>query len=128
MMSLDSPAALLERASQLGVSLAAPMPRRIEGMVMNISALRSTKGGATFGANALNERSSLLVKSAQRDAASDARPQNFAEPNPGAIDPLIQALVDRLPRSNSVWSIDDRAKWLKAVAMVFNLIYKTDNG
>ena len=40
-------------------------------------------------------------------------------------DPLIQALVDKLPKPYSVWSIDDRAKWLKAAAMAFNLIYKT---
>jgi hypothetical protein len=41
-------------------------------------------------------------------------------------DPLIQALVDRLPVPNSIWSIDDRAKWLKALAMVFNLVYRTE--
>jgi hypothetical protein len=40
-------------------------------------------------------------------------------------DPLIQALVDKLPKPNTIWSIDDRAKWLKAAAMAFNLIYKT---
>lgn len=39
-------------------------------------------------------------------------------------DPLIQALVDKLPEPNSVWSIDDRAKWLKAAAMAFNLVYR----
>jgi hypothetical protein len=42
------------------------------------------------------------------------------------LTPLIQALVDRLPKSYGIWSIDDRAKWLKAAAMVFNLIYKTE--
>ena len=40
-------------------------------------------------------------------------------------DPLIRALVDKLPKPNTIWPIDDRAKWLKAVAMAFNLIYKT---
>jgi len=40
-------------------------------------------------------------------------------------DALIQALVDKLPKPNTIWSIDDRAKWLKAAAMAFNLIYKT---
>jgi hypothetical protein len=40
-------------------------------------------------------------------------------------DPLIQALVHKLPKPNTIWSIDDRAKWLKAAAMAFNLIYKT---
>ena len=39
-------------------------------------------------------------------------------------DPLIQALVDKLPEPNSIWSIDDRAKWLKAAAMAFNLVYR----
>ena len=43
-------------------------------------------------------------------------------------DPLIQALVDKLPRPDTVWSIDDRAKWLKAAAMAFNLVYRTDEG
>jgi hypothetical protein len=90
---------------------------------MNMSKLR-TSGGATFGANALNERSSLLVRSSQRDALPGTGHQSLSEPNPRPVDPLIQALVDRLPTSNSVWSIDDRAKWLKAAAMVFNLIYQ----
>jgi hypothetical protein len=77
-------------------------------MLMNISTLRtSVKGGtAAFGATALNERSRLVTEAADN--------------------PLIQALVDRLPKSDSIWSIDDRAKWLKAAAMAFNLIYKTE--
>jgi hypothetical protein len=41
-------------------------------------------------------------------------------------DPLIQALVDKLPKPNTIWPIDDRAKWLKAAAMAFNLIYRTN--
>jgi len=41
-------------------------------------------------------------------------------------DPLIQALVDRLPKPDSIWSIDDRAKWLRAATMIFNLVYKLD--
>jgi hypothetical protein len=40
-------------------------------------------------------------------------------------DPLIQALMNKLPKPNSIWSIDDRAKWLKAAAMAFNLVYRT---
>jgi hypothetical protein len=92
---------------------------------MNISELRTR--GATFGANALNERSSSLVQSSKRDASPGAgQLSRVAEVAPGAVDPLIQALVARLPKSNSVWSIDDRGKWLKAAAMIFNLIYKTD--
>jgi hypothetical protein len=36
--------------------------------------------------------------------------------------------VDKLPKPNSIWSIDDRAKWLKAAAMAFNLVYRTGEG
>jgi hypothetical protein len=43
-------------------------------------------------------------------------------------DPLIQGLVDLLPRRNSVWSLDDRGKWLSAASSIFCLIYKTDDG
>ena len=39
-------------------------------------------------------------------------------------DPLIQALIDKLPKPNTIWSINDRAKWLKAAAMAFNLVYR----
>ena len=40
-------------------------------------------------------------------------------------DPLIQALMDKLPKPNTIWSIDDRGSWLKAAAMAFNLVYRT---
>jgi hypothetical protein len=39
-------------------------------------------------------------------------------------DPLIQALVQKLPRPNSIWSLEDRAKWLRAAAIIFNLVYQ----
>ena len=100
---------------------------------MNISTLRtSVKGGNTaFGATALNERSRLVTENAKTGSGLSANlaetaPPSHAERNRGEPDPLIQALVDRLPKSDSIWSIDDRAKWLKAAAMVFNLIYKTE--
>ena len=74
--------------------------------------------------DSLNDRSHLVMRSVER------------EENPGLTlvdtertgevpDPLIQALVDKLPKPNTIWCIDDRAKWLKAAAMAFNLIYKT---
>src|SRR5262245_54883854 len=100
---------------------------------MNISTLRSSvKGGnAPFGATALNERSRLVTESAKTGVGltanlAETAPPTRVERNRGEPDLLIQALVDRLPKSYSVWSIDDRAKWLKAAAMVFNLIYKTE--
>lgn len=43
-------------------------------------------------------------------------------------DPLIQGLLDRLPTPNAVWSLDDRAKWLRTAAAIFGLIYNTIDG
>jgi len=45
-----------------------------------------------------------------------------------ACDPLIQALVSKLPKPNTIWPIGDRAKWLQAAATAFNLVYKLDEG
>lgn len=42
-----------------------------------------------------------------------------------ATDPMIQGLVDRLPAADGIWSLDDRAKWLRTAASVFGLVYKT---
>ena len=98
---------------------------------MNISTLRSREKGAStpFGAPALNARSRLVTESADKPSGPTANLDETARQRhaqSGETDPLIQALVDRLPKSDSIWSIDDRAKWLKAAAMVFNLIYKTE--
>ncbi len=41
----------------------------------------------------------------------------------GLDDPLIQGLVQRLPAPDTVWSVDDRAKWLRTAASVFDLVY-----
>ena len=46
----------------------------------------------------------------------------------GITDLLIQGLVDRLPKPNAVWSLDERAKWLRTAASVFGLVYKDGDG
>jgi hypothetical protein len=90
---------------------------------MNISDLRTRVG-------ALNERSCLVARSAEPEEVPALTLVDSAERNDNEScampDPLIQALVDKLPKPNTVWSIDDRAKWLKAAAMAFNLIYRTN--
>ena len=45
-----------------------------------------------------------------------------------ACDPLIQALVGKLPKPNTIWPIGDRARWLRAAAMAFSLVYKPSEG
>jgi hypothetical protein len=43
-----------------------------------------------------------------------------------ATDFLIRGLVDRLPKPGSIWSLDDRAKWLRTAHNIFDLVYKAD--
>jgi len=43
-------------------------------------------------------------------------------------DLLIQGLMDRLPEPNDIWSLDDRVKWLRTAASIFNLVYKASDG
>ena len=45
----------------------------------------------------------------------------------GDTDLLIQGLLDRLPRPNGIWSLDDRAKWLRTAASIFGLVYKSSD-
>ena len=43
-------------------------------------------------------------------------------------DPLIQGLVDRLPKPDNTWSLEDRVKWLRTAANIFVLIYEAGDG
>jgi hypothetical protein len=99
--------------------------RKLEGTIMNISGMRTR-------VDPLNERSRLVMRSAEPDENPTVKLVDTSQPNDAKSnpmpDPLIQALVDKLPKPNSIWSIDDRAKWLRAAAMLFNLIYRTDEG
>jgi len=79
-------------------------------------------------ADALNERSCFVTRSVEPELSPVLTLVDTAEQICGMPDPLIQALVDKLPKPNTVWPIDDRAKWLKAAAMAFNLIYKNIEG
>ena len=45
-----------------------------------------------------------------------------------SLDPLIQGLVNRLPEPDSMWSLNDRVKWLRTAANIFGLIYKCGEG
>ena len=44
------------------------------------------------------------------------------------VDNLIRGLVDILPNANDIWSLDDRAKWLRLAAGIFDLGYKAGDG
>jgi hypothetical protein len=72
--------------------------------------------------DSLSDRSRLVTRNVEREETPGLTLMDTGE---RICDPLIQALVDKLPKPNTIWPIDDRAKWLKAAAMAFNLIYKT---
>jgi hypothetical protein len=93
---------------------------RMEATAMNVSDMRTKVEGA--------EKSSLVTRIADLDETPvltlvDTSEQSDASEMP---DPLIQALVNKLPKPNSVWSNEDRAKWLRAAAIIFNLVYKPE--
>jgi hypothetical protein len=50
------------------------------------------------------------------------------EPDRGRSDLLIQGLVERLPKPNGIWPLDDRAKWLRTAASIFDLVYQVGEG
>jgi len=93
-------------------------------MIMNISDIPTRVEAGS------DEKSSLVTRIGELDETPiltlvDAVEPSEAEPSK-LPDPLIQALVDKLPKPNTIWSIDDRAKWLRAATMIFNLEYKLD--
>ena len=76
------------------------------------------------------EKSALVTRTAEPDETAVVKLVDPAEQSESHTescempDPLIQALVKKLPKPNSIWSIDDRAKWLRAAAIIFSLVYK----
>lgn len=55
------------------------------------------------------------------EAASPPPPPPAPE---GTGDPLVDALVKKLPKAGGHWSLDDRATWLKMIDMAFQLAYR----
>ena len=58
----------------------------------------------------------------RKDDKEDTVPQPVEE---AASDPMIMGLVARLPEPDSVWPLEDRAKWLRTAASIFALVYRT---
>ena len=73
-----------------------------------------------------SEKSSLVTRIAGLDEPAVLTLEDavdWREPS-DMHDPLIQALVAKLPKANSIWALEDRAKWLRAAALIFNLVYR----
>ena len=89
---------------------------------MNITDIRTK---AEIGSS---DKSSLVTRIAELEEAPvltlvDAVDASKVESSK-LPDPLIVALVDKLPKPDTIWSLEDRAKWLRAAAIIFNLVYK----
>ena len=56
------------------------------------------------------------------------RETSSVQAHPAAIDNLVRGLVDLLLKPDGVWPLDDRAKWLRLAAGIFDLGYKVDDG
>lgn len=77
--------------------------------------------------DALDERSRLVTRTAKPEETPTLTLVETPQRSDIIMrDPLIQALVDKLPKPNTVWSLDDRARWLRAAAIIFNLVYSDD--
>jgi hypothetical protein len=50
-----------------------------------------------------------------------------AEYERGITDHLIRGLVERLPKPDTVWPLEDRVKWIRTATGVFDLVYKSDD-
>ena len=50
-------------------------------------------------------------------------PRTVEKGKSGIADSLVQGLIERLPKPDSEWSFDDRAKWLRTAASIFDLVY-----
>jgi hypothetical protein len=97
------------------------LPEWKAAVMMNISDIPTRVEAAS------DEKSSLVTRIGELDEPPVLTLVDTVEPSEASKvpDPLIQALVDKLPKPNTIWSIDDRAKWLRAAAIIFNLVYET---
>ncbi|MGA7457976.1 MAG: hypothetical protein WBW51_11770 [Methyloceanibacter sp.] len=83
--------------------------------------------------DALNAKSRLMLSRVEQGDSLTAKllvaqQSDAKEPECSRNDLLIQGLVERLPKPNSIWSLDDRAKWLRTAASIFDLVYKVGDG
>jgi hypothetical protein len=62
---------------------------------------------------------------AQRESAEAQ--EHTAALAQNTVDPLLAALIKKLPASGSQWAVSDRIMWLKMAAMAFQMVYKGDD-
>ena len=76
----------------------------------------------------LNERTGFMnMRKLQPIESFPGQASHGAEYERG-IDNLIQGLVGLLPKRDGIWPLEERAKWLRLAAGIFDLGYKAGDG
>jgi hypothetical protein len=61
-----------------------------------------------------------------REKLANAQASMTSETQSG-VENLIRGLVGLLPKQSGIWPIDDRAKWLRLAAGIFDIGYKASD-
>jgi hypothetical protein len=80
--------------------------------------------------NGTHDKSSdfMNMRNKPKETRENLRGSSHTADYERGIDCLIRGLVDLLPKPDSVWTIEDRAKWLRLAAGIFDLGYKSVDG
>jgi hypothetical protein len=62
------------------------------------------------------------------DESTEQRHDYATPESERGIDHLVRGLIDLLPRPNGLWRIEDRVKWLRLAADIFDVGYKAGDG
>jgi hypothetical protein len=88
-------------------------------------ALGGARGGHARAAKLSPERRSEIARTAAAARWGNVVP--IASPttskHPVSRHPLIVGLIQAMPQEGAEWSFEDRDKWLKAAAAIFDLVY-----
>ena len=93
---------------------------------MNLDVVRlkqSSEDGPLELTNPIGKTDFMNIRRKVQPAQVTEKASTTAEYERG-INNLIRGLVDLLPKPGSDWSVDDRAKWFRLAAGIFDLGYK----
>jgi hypothetical protein len=122
---LPPPAAIERQMEQIGIS-----PKQKERARQTFSKSATFAGFIDQSTGRFVKPGNLSVRDEggggpqERDEGDGNRGGGGGGGDPPKIDPIIQGLLSRLPRSGDVWPEADRKLWLELLSGSFKLIYK----
>lgn len=73
-------------------------------------------------------QNSVGIKAAGQEPVSQPPLEAHIKPGGGGggsdLDPLIDALIKKLPKAGATWPVNDRVMWLRMAAMAFQMAYE----